>query len=97
MSFQKRVPPIRLLISKDEFNKMLELLSSEETSDNKSLDKIKEKVLKYSTLRNDDNNDVKVDIRFYPNEAENLLFLFVKNLKEISITKNYFDNLKNSN
>lgn len=97
MAYQRRIPPIRLLVMKDKFNKIIELLSSytnsiDENIKNISL-KLKDKLLKYSIPRTDEDNNLKVDIRFYPNEAEDLLFLFSDNLKEILVSKDYYEEL----
>lgn len=97
MPYQRRIPPIRLLISNDDFNKVIELLSTynesiDEETKNNSI-KLKDKLLKYSIPRTDENNNLKVDIRFYPNEAEDLLFLFVSNLKNDNPKKDYYEEL----
>lgn len=99
MSYQKRIPPIRLFIDKDQFNKIIQILSTKNESlseelKSKSL-KLKEKLLRYSIPRNDDKEELKVDIRFYPNEAEDLLYLLVNNFEDIEILQDYYAELKN--
>lgn len=99
MAYQRRVPPIRLLIGEDKFNTLIELLalncdSSIDEIKNNSI-KLKDKLLRYSILRRDENNDSKVDIRFYPSEAEDLLFLLINSYKEIHTSENYVDKLNN--
>lgn len=97
MTYQRRIPPIRLLIGKDKFNEMIEILSSkndllDEEFQNKSI-KLKEKLLKYSIPREDENKKINVDIRFYPNEAEDLLFLMLNQFKDINISQDYYEQL----
>ncbi len=96
MSFQKKIPPIRVLITKDKFNNLLEFLSSKINSLDEKLkekaEKLKEKLLKYSIPRNDDEKELYVDIRFYPNESEDLLYILIDNL-EINISEDYYEKL----
>lgn len=96
MAFQKRIPPIRLLISKDKFNSLIEFLSSKINSSDESgkekAIKLKEKLLKYSIPRTNESEELNVDIRFYPNESEDLLYILIENL-EFNLSEDYYEKL----
>lgn len=83
-----KTPSIRLTLNKELFNKLLSVLDNNinleiENSDiSKIAEKMKEKLLTYSVPRLDENNTEFVDVRFYPNEASNMIYqILVSNNK----------------
>ena len=84
-----KTPSIRLTLNKELFNKLLSILDNNinleiENSDiSKIAEKMKEKLLTYSVPRLDEDNTEFVDVRFYPNEASNMIYqILVSNNKE---------------
>ena len=84
-----KTPSIRLTLNKALFNKLLSILDNNinleiENSDiSKIAEKMKEKLLTYSVPRLDEDNTEFVDVRFYPNEASNMIYqILVSNNKE---------------
>jgi len=96
MAFQKRIPPIKIKLNVDEFNKLIEILSNmtneeDENISNKS-SKLKDKLLRYTVpITKDDGNTV-LDIRFYNNEITDLFYILFYRIKDmISVETDYFD------
>lgn len=77
MAFQKKNPPIKVEITIDKFNSIIELLElNSKKVNSKTTEKailLKDKLMKYSMIRNDENGNITMDIRFYPNEASDII------------------------
>ena len=73
MPYQKRIPPVKVELSIEKFNLLVEMLTRyTQMSDERVAQlatKMKDKLLRYSIPRTEEEQDTKVDIRFYPNEA----------------------------
>ena len=77
MAYSKRVPPIKLVVTKKEYNNLIGVLTKniDEVDDQeiKAMAKLtKEKLLKYSLPRNDDDS-IEIDIRLYINEVVDII------------------------
>lgn len=96
MAFQKRIPPIKIKLNVDEFNKLIEILSNmtneedENISDKSS--KLKDKLLRYTVPITEDDGNTVLDIRFYNNEITDLFYILFYRIKDmISVETDYFD------
>lgn len=80
MSFQKRTPGIKLTLDKMLFNQLINALDFNikvnVEDENLSLiaSRLKEKLLKYSVPRISDDEVEFVDVRFFPNEAADMIW-----------------------
>lgn len=92
MAYVKRVPPIKLVVSVNEFNNLIGVLTNniDDFSDEYVLEianSTKEKLLKYSVPKKNSDNLTEIEMRLYLNEAADIitqLLLYVsKNIKEI--------------
>ena len=95
MSYQKRIPPIKVDFSIEKFNYLLELLTRYESSDNERIvnlsTKLKEKLLKYSIPRIAEDQETFIDVRFYPNEASEIIYMLLVNTEDMQIDTNYYE------
>ena len=85
MSFNKKVPPIRIRISGDDFNKILNIVQTEDKD-------VKEKLMKY-TFTHEDNQ---VELRLFAHETECIFLLLLKYLTNIDIQYDFYEELKNN-
>ena len=96
MAYSKRIPPIKIKLNVDEFNKLIEALTNiadcdNETISNKST-KMKDKLLRYSVPITEEDGTEMVDMRFYNNEITDLFYVLFYGIENmISIETNYFD------
>ena len=84
-NYSNRIPPIKLVLSKDNFNSFINFLSKIEKDEDKNTSGdaklIKDKLLKYSIPKKDENGNSIVDIRFYINESSIVINQFIKTLE----------------
>ncbi|MEG1140969.1 MAG: hypothetical protein RSE41_00660 [Clostridia bacterium] len=79
MPYPTRTPSVKLNVDIEVFNNLIERLTINELTKEYNEDfalsatKLKEKLLTYSVPRTDDNGETTIDIRFYPNEASNII------------------------
>lgn len=97
MSYERRKPPIKLMVDIDTFNSMNEFLTiivnkGDEAYTEKA-SRMKDKLLRYSVPRTDENGETTIDIRFFINEASDLLTMFVNNLNKEQTENNYYETL----
>ncbi len=81
MAYSKRIPPIKLMLNKKEYNNLIGVLTKniEEQIDETERDLAKltkEKLLKYSVPRSI-NDNIEIDIRLYINEAIDIISQFL--------------------
>ena len=91
MPVEKKLPPVRLVVSKDYFNKLVELTSHidyllEEVNSKTSL---YDKLMKYTFLEDNE----QVELRFFAGEASEVILLLLCNLKDGEISKDYYKEL----
>lgn len=97
MGFKSKRPPIRTVVNKDKYNLLISILKVNELSSSKKASdkaiKLKDKLLNYSRPFKDDNNNDMVEIRFFPDEINDLVhqFLFYNSTENIDTT--YFETL----
>lgn len=94
MPVEKKLPPIRLVVSKEYFNKLVSLSDSNDEEDYLNLNEIKsnslyDKLMKYTFLQDNE----QVELRFFPQEASEVILLLLCNLQEDNVSKNYYDEL----
>ena len=97
-----KTPSIRLTLNKELFNKLLSILDNNinleiENSDiSKIAEKMKEKLLTYSVPRLDEDNTEFVDVRFYPNEASNMIYQILVSNNKGDKNDDYYSILMNN-
>lgn len=94
MPLEKKLPPIRVIIGKDYFNKLVNLTDEKNDFDYPVVKEDKnanlyEKLMKYTFLQDNE----QVELRFFPQEASEVILLLLCNLEEKDITKNYYEEL----
>lgn len=84
---------VRITFIKNDFNKIVELtnisLKESSESENKEVKKFLDKIMTYSYIK-----DEKVTMNLYPSEARFLINLLNKNIKEIDISEDWMEELK---
>lgn len=110
MTYVKRVPPIKLVLTVNEYNILIGVLTEnidEQGNENiRELANItKEKLLKYSLPRTEEDGNIEIDLRLYLNEASDiisqLLSYISKNMREVDYyqvllkVRESFDNKEN--
>lgn len=94
MAYQTRRPPVRTVVSIEKFNSLVELVSNltEQGDDrySKLAERMKEKLLRYSVPRTNEDGETSIDIRFFTNEAEELIHFLLAGL-DIKTDTNYYE------
>ncbi len=95
MAYVKRVPPIKLILTKNEYNTLIGVLTKnidEDTNDNiKELATLtKEKLLKYSIPHEQEENLTEIDIRLYLNEAADIISQLLSNISKTLKEVDYY-------
>ena len=96
MAYSKRIPPIKIKLKVDEFNKLVEVLNNMIDYENERIaqksSKMKDKLLRYSVPITEEDGTEMVDMRFYNNEITDLFYVLFYGIEDmISIETNYFD------
>lgn len=96
MAYSKRIPPIKVKLNVNEFNKLVEILNNmidfEDEKISKKSSKIKDKLLRYSVPIKEDDGTEMVDMRFYNNEITDLFYILFYGVEDIiTIETNYYD------
>lgn len=86
MSWQTRDPSVKLSLDKELFNILVGILDFnsqiklDDESFSNTANKLKDKLLTYSVPRINDNGEEYIDIRFFPNEASDMIWqLMIRN------------------
>lgn len=85
MAYSQRKPPITIELTIDDFNILMETIMKAEEQ------YFKHKLLLYSTPQD---NKGSVSFGLFPREVEALIVILVKNLKNKTLTFNYYNTLK---
>lgn len=85
MPFNKKTPPIRIRMSGNDFNKILNLIEE----DNKE---IKDKLMKYTFVHEDN----QIELRLFSHETECIFLLILNQLENVDIHYDYYEELKNN-
>lgn len=96
MAYSKRIPPIKIKLNVDEFNKLVEVLNNMIDYENERIaqksSKMKDKLLRYSVPITEEGGTEMVDMRFYNNEITDLFYVLFYGIENmISIETNYYD------
>lgn len=96
MAYSKRIPPIKIKLNVEEFNKLVEVLNNMIDYDvetiSKKATKMKDKLLRYSVPITEEDGTEIVDMRFYNNEITDLFYVLFYGIENmISIETNYYD------
>ena len=98
MSYSKRIPPIKINLDVDNFNKLIEILNNIIDCDNEYISeksiKLKDKLLRFSVPTTNEKNTNIVDIRFYNNEMVDMFYILFYGIKDtVFIETDYYDML----
>lgn len=96
MPYSRRIPPIKIKLTVNNFNKLVEVLNNMIDYENeriaKKSSKMKDKLLRYSVPITEEDGTEMVDMRFYNNEITDLFYILFYGLEDIiSIETNYYD------
>lgn len=95
MAYQKRIPPIKVELSIEKFNYLVEMLTRYANNDNERIKdisaKLKDKLLRYSIPRENEEQGLIIDIRFFPNEASEILYMLIVNTEHLPVETNYYE------
>ncbi len=95
MPYQRRIPPVKVELTIEKFNYLIEMLTRYSNDENERIKnlstKLKEKLLRYSIPRETEENETFIDIRFYPNEASEIIYMLIVNAEEIPVETNYYE------
>ena len=89
MPHQTRTPSTQLSLCKDLFNQLVGILdfniklNIEDEKFSTTAEKLKNKLLMYSVPRINDENVEFVDVRFFPNEASDMVWQYYYELKKM--------------
>lgn len=91
MSYNKRIPPIKVELTIEKFNSLIEFLSVVEEEEQKEVArKLKGKILKYS-IPSVTESDTFIVIRFFNQEIMQLVHMLISNLNYSNIENNYYE------
>ena len=103
MSWQTRDPSVKISLDKELFNILVGILDFnsqiklDDESFSNTANKLKDKLLTYSVPRINDNGEEYVDIRFFPNEASDMIWqLLIRNESLDDNTKDFYSILINN-
>lgn len=100
MPYSTRKPSVQLTIDTDFFNKLVSILNFNNATniDDENFsavaEKLKNKLLRYSVPRVNDEGKKFVDVRFFPNEAGDMIWQLLAWGNDINIEEDYFSILK---
>lgn len=100
MPYSIRKPSVQLTVDITFFNKLVGILNFNESTniqdENFSVvaEKLKSKLLRYSVPRINDEGKEYVDVRFFPNEAGDMIWQLLAWGNDINIEEDYFSILK---
>ena len=92
MSYKDKRPPIRVIITIEEFNKLVEFLFIGEKlfeGENAKYKKLIDKLLKYSVPYISEDEEEQVEIRFFIDEVIDFIYCFV-NMNDIDYETQYY-------
>ena len=96
MAWQNRKPSIKVSLDKDLFNKLIGVLdlNIELNVDDEDFsliaNKLKDKILTYSVPKVNDKGEEYVDIRFFPNEASDMIWQLLIRNESIDNTEDFY-------
>lgn len=104
MAYSKRVPIIKLVLTKEEYNNLIEVLTQNIESENIELQDIakitKEKFLKYGIPQENDKGEIEINLKLYVNEIIDIVNQLLSYINDKVSKNNYYQvllKLKDSN
>lgn len=104
MAYSKRVPIIKLVLTKEEYNNLIEVLTQNIESKNIELQDIakitKEKFLKYGIPQENDKGEIEINLKLYVNEIIDIVNQLLSYINDKVSKNNYYQvllKLKDSN
>ena len=91
MAYQSKTPPIKLKVTTDTYNSLIEFILKVENTGREKATKLKEKLLRYCVPVIGDNEEQLVEMRFYPNEAGNMIDILLYAVDGVITTNNYYE------
>lgn len=95
MAYQNRTPSVKLKVSVENFNSLIEYIikveNSEEPVIKDKATKLKEKLLRYSIPITTEENEELIEMRFFPNESGNMIDVLLYEIDDITPNENYYD------
>lgn len=95
MPYQKRIPPVKVELSIESFNYLIEILTRYTNTDNEKIRelaiKLKDKLLRYSIPRVTEEQEEFVDVRFFTNEASDIISVLLGNIDNMQVDTNYYN------
>lgn len=97
MSYLTKKPPIRVVLEINAFNELnsiLDNISAENNSYSTNALKLSNKLLKYSVPIANDDGETTIDVRFFNNEARDIIVLLLNYAKNnLDIKKDFYNEL----
>lgn len=90
MEKENKVSMVRLIISKEHFNRLVSLTDSKDNISETITSSLYDKLMKFSFIKENQN----VELRLFPFEASQVILLLLCNVEEIEVKENYFEKLK---
>lgn len=99
MAYQSRTPSVKLTLENELFNQLVNILNInaqvglEEENFSVIAEKLKNKLLTYSVPRTNDDGINFVDVRFFPNEASDMIWQLLIQSEKNESTEDYYSTL----
>lgn len=96
MAYQSRTPSVKLTLENKLFNQLVNILNInaqvglEEENFSVIAEKLKNKLLTYSVPRTNDDGINFVDVRFFPNEASDMIWQLLIRAEKNESTEDYY-------
>lgn len=96
MAYQSRTPSVKLTLENELFNQLVNILNInaqvglEEENFSVIAEKLKNKLLTYSVPRTNDDGINFVDVRFFPNEASDMIWQLLIRAEKNESTEDYY-------
>lgn len=96
MPYQTRTPSVKLTLENELFNQLVNILNInaqvglEEENFSVIAEKLKNKLLTYSVPRTNDDGINFVDVRFFPNEASDMIWQLLIRAEKNDDTEDYY-------
>ena len=99
MAYQSRKPSSKLVLEKELFNQLISILDKnikvniEEENFSKIAERLKDKLLVYSVPRTNESGINFVDVRFFPNEASDMIWQLLIQTEKSDEEEDYYSTL----
>lgn len=99
MAYESRKPSSKLVLEKELFNQLISILDKnikvniEEENFSKIAERLKDKLLFYSVPRTNESGINFVDVRFFPNEASDMIWQLLIQAEKNETVEDYYSAL----